>query len=432
MANGAEPASDVGGYNGGGAADTDDIRSSLAAALEKSRESKETSTPEERTVVPASTPESEIGQPVERDRPATPPDQSDREDTQSETKSPLREAADGRQRDEHGRFVETKSPASSEAASPPVEADGQAAEKSASPTVGAPELRLAPPPGWSPTSKAEFSKLPPSVQADVAKRETEINAGLSQLRDYRRLQQELEPVAQFANANGATLRQVFDRYRQAENNLVNQPIPTLLAFCEHAGVHPAQLLQAVQGGQQQQYDPQQASQVPQGYPANQGHPALGQPQYQPQYYAAPQQPQQPALTAEQVREITLRTQQEAQMANEVERFFGNTDAYPFAQNVRSAMSVLIKSGQADSLEDAYEKAAWAHPETRGLLIKQQREAEEARRAAEAREAASRARQASKSVSGSPLPGGASAAPPKADLDIHEHLAANLRALRSSV
>jgi hypothetical protein len=143
------------------------------------------------------------------------------------------------------------------------------------------------------------------------------------------------------------------------------------------------------------------------------------------------QQQQPSLTAEQVREITLRTQEEQRMASEVGTFFQDPQ-YPFAENVRSAMSVLIKAGEADTLQEAYERAVWANPETRSLLIKQQREEEEARRAAEAREAASRARQAGKSISGSPLPGGASTPTPKADMDLHEHLAANMRALRSSV
>lgn len=37
-----------------------------------------------------------------------------------------------------------------------------------------------PPPGWSPESKAAFSTLPPSIQADVIKREQEVNAGFQQ------------------------------------------------------------------------------------------------------------------------------------------------------------------------------------------------------------------------------------------------------------
>jgi hypothetical protein len=185
----------------------------------------------------------------------------------------------------------------------------------------------------------------------------------------------------------------------------------------------AQVAEQRWGGQPQQGDPQQAGQVPQGHHAPQQY------GYQPQNYAAAQQP--PALTAEQVREITLRTQEEQRMASEVGTFFQDPQ-YPFAENVRSDMSLLIKGGGADTLQDAYEKAVWANPETRSLLIKQQREEEEARRAAEAREAASRARQAGKSISGSPLPGGASMPAQRPDLDLHDELAANLKALRSSV
>lgn len=92
--------------------------------------------------------------------------------------------ADGRPRRADGTFAPKNTP---------VEAAGKGAATPGAPGGSTPPTADAkpesqaqsnapagPPPGWSKESKALFSQLPPSIQADVLKREQEVNAGFQQ------------------------------------------------------------------------------------------------------------------------------------------------------------------------------------------------------------------------------------------------------------
>ena len=62
----------------------------------------------------------------------------------------------------------------------------------------------------------------------------------------------------------------------------------------------------------------------------------------------------------------------------------------FFQELRPAMSALLQTGEANSLDDAYEQAMWAKPQIRQQVLAKQQEAakaEQAKKAAEARKAA---------------------------------------------
>lgn len=77
----------------------------------------------------------------------------------------------------------------------------------------------------------------------------------------------------------------------------------------------------------------------------------------------------------------------------------------YFSNVRQDVAELLRSGRAETLEQAYEQACWANPEIRQLLITEQTQA--ARRSADeavARQKAEAAQRASGSVTGAPTPG----------------------------
>lgn len=77
---------------------------------------------------------------------------------------------------------------------------------------------------------------------------------------------------------------------------------------------------------------------------------------------------------------------------------------PHFEALRNEMADLLESGKATTLDDAYEKAAWMHPEVRQTLLEQQRS--EAQRKAMEMAQAQRARSAAVSVKGSsPASGG---------------------------
>lgn len=109
--------------------------------------------------------------------------------------------------------------------------------------------------------------------------------------------------------------------------------------------------------------------------------------------------------------------QEAARASEAQQAietFRNDPANPYFDNVRDEMVAILTSGQAADLKSAYDKACWANPEIRTLLIQQQAEEQARAQAAEQRARADRAKQAAGSVTGAPgaaqqpqTPGGAS-------------------------
>jgi nitric oxide reductase activation protein len=65
------------------------------------------------------------------------------------------------------------------------------------------------------------------------------------------------------------------------------------------------------------------------------------------------------------------------------------------------MAALIGQGAAKDLQDAYEQAVWARPDTRATLLAQQRAEEEQKRRAEAKQKAEDARRKSVSITGGP-------------------------------
>jgi hypothetical protein len=83
------------------------------------------------------------------------------------------------------------------------------------------------------------------------------------------------------------------------------------------------------------------------------------------------------------------------VANEVQTFAQNkakADGIDF-DALRPTMAALISSGQAETLEDAYDKAVWANPTTRAAKIEADRKQSEAKAAAENATKAAAARRA---------------------------------------
>lgn len=87
-------------------------------------------------------------------------------------------------------------------------------------------------------------------------------------------------------------------------------------------------------------------------------------------------------------------QEQAVAAAEQQRFYQtvSSELQDFAKGktdfevLRQDMAALLRSGAAKDLQDAYEKAAWANPQTRATRIEAERKAEEAKRLAEAEKA----------------------------------------------
>lgn len=336
---------------------------------------------------------------------ATPPDPAPVQEAPRATETA--EQAAQRARDERGRFApQTAAPA--QAQTPQAPAAPQAPAEPAAPVAEAPAAPVgAPPPGWSIAAKTAFAAADPAIQAAVVKREEEVNRGLAELQNYR----ELRPFADMARARGDTLPGMIKRYAEAENALAHNTVPALLWLCKSYNVDPRQLAQVFVG---------------QG-----GQPQPGQPQPQPGQQPQPQQPRQQAQP-QNVAQIVQQVLQEREIGQTLNQFLSNPK-YKYAQNLRPQMAHFLDSGLADTLEDAYDQACWAHPEIRALLIKEQAAPAPAPAPRpNPAQAASNARAAAKSVTGTPLPGASTVPSPNPDLDIADQLRAAMRQSRAQV
>jgi len=81
-----------------------------------------------------------------------------------------------------------------------------------------------------------------------------------------------------------------------------------------------------------------------------------------------------------------RQQAEANSLNSEIQSFAADPAHKHFDGVKAHMSALLLNGTANSLQDAYDQAVWANPQTRQAVLAEQQQAESAARARKAKEA----------------------------------------------
>jgi hypothetical protein len=311
----------------------------------------------------------------------------------SEPTGETAEQAAERVRDEKGRFaakteepepVAVKEPA--KAAEPAAKVEP--AQAAAVDPLAPPAEPVKPPPGFSPTAKVVWDKETLSkeeweaVKRDIAKRNDEVGKGFEKLAEYK----PIERFAEMARQSGTTLDRALENYVGIEQELGRDMVGGVTRICQNKGVHPVAL----------------ANQILARYGAAPSEGQTGE-QLQAHQPAAVD----PNAIAASVRD-QIRAEQIQEDANRSIKQFGSDPKNQFFENVRQDMTRLLQAGAAESLEDAYDKACWANPEIRNLLIKQQ--AAPANDPSAKVAAATQARAASKSITGSPVPGAGSKGP----------------------
>jgi len=237
-----------------------------------------------------------------------------------------------------------------------------------------PQESIRPPAAWSASAKAMFQTLDPVVQAEVVKRERDMDKGLQ------------ERATQ------------LKRYEPVESVLA--PIRDRLAL---AGTDDATYLRSlVAADEMLRTNPQDAlRQIAQMYGIPFGAQAQGQPQAQPDpasFSGLNIQTHVQQAVAQAVQQQTEQAQR-AQTLSQIEAFANDPNNLYF-ENVRPIMSGLLQSGKATDLATAYEQAIWADPEIRPILLREQAKAEEAKRTEAIKLKAAQAKNASGSVAGS--------------------------------
>lgn len=246
--------------------------------------------------------------------------------------------------------VETDgAPAEPEAsANDPTDPDPDAKDGSDSPQ---PEAETAAAPGddapssWTADAKAKWNDIPAEIRAEINRRESDYHRGVQQYKEPAQfgqaMHQAIQPYAQNIQSSGVQPAQAINHLLMIEDKLRNgdegAKFQTLLKIASDYGINIEQA-------------------------------ALTQPD--PRMWQLERQLQQERMARQQFQQ-SIEMQQQSAVQSEIEAFKSNPDNQ-FFDKVSDQMAVLLQSGMAQSLQDAYEQAVWARPDIRKSLIEQQR------------------------------------------------------------
>jgi hypothetical protein len=249
-------------------------------------------------------------------------------------------------------------------------------------TKGAPVDITKPPSTWKPVARAEFAKLPESVRAEIHRRETDALNGQAQLL----------PDARF----GKSVNEVVAPYLgmiQAEGGTPERAIADLMrtAALFRTGSPQAKQQALLQIAQQFRIElPGTQPAAPNGQPS----PTFQDPRVDQLLQHLQTQEQQRLQQEQQQLEATVTRWMDAKDETGVSK-------YPYLGDVMNDMAVLVPQIRAGNsslsheqvLQSAYERATWASPDVRPLLMAAQaaepaRDAANQTRVREAKRAAS--------------------------------------------
>lgn len=270
---------------------------------------------------------------------------------------PEKPATDGPARDQTGKFA--KAP--------------EAVQDAVQVTAEAPEP-IRPPASWSAQAKADFATLPPHIQEQVVKRERDVDKGFqeraAERQKYEPLEAILAPHREEWTLAGITQEAALQQLLAAHKFLQRDPNGAIEYLRQQYGGSQAQTQQG------QAFSPQ-------------SDPVVSQLQQQLQDLQSQMQQRE---TAEQQRS-------QSELQSQIAAFQADP-ANIYYENVKPHMASLLRSGQADTLQDAYNQAVWASPETRPLMLAQEQKAAQASVLKAAQDKARQAGQASGSLNGS--------------------------------
>lgn len=233
-------------------------------------------------------------------------------------------------------------------------------------TSSEPRTQDHPPSTWRAAAKAEWSKIPAGVKAEIKKREEDAIRGLDQYREraqrFDEINSIIQPYEPLIRAKGGDVKSaitgLMNTYYQLESAHPEQKKQLLLNLAQNYGID------------------------------------LGVKQDAMQQALTPLQQEIAQLRAERHREQYEAQQRENQTAqSEIEKFANeaNEDGslkHPYFENVRGEMAALItsaaQSGRSMTISDAYDAATWSNPETRALILAEQSKSKESETQAKAK------------------------------------------------
>lgn len=255
------------------------------------------------------------------------------------------------------------------------------------------------PQSWNAAAKAEWDKVPPSLQAEINRREGEMHKSMTRLDEERTF--------------GKQMKETISPY---------------MPIIDSLGIPPMKAIQSLLNVEYQlrTASPEQKVQLmhtmAKNYGVNLGN-APAQAYVDPQVQAL----QQRVESQEQrwAREEQFRAQQQNNEVQGVISAFASDPANIHFETVKQHMGVLLERGLAKDMKDAYDQAVYANPSIRSTLLEQQTAAAlEAKREA-IKNQTNAAKRASVSLTGSP--GGAIPNGKLPERSLREELAAQFSA-----
>lgn len=197
---------------------------------------------------------------------------------------------------------------------------------------------------WSGFAKTKFNLLPKEVQKEL----TEYYSGVSEQRKiYNAIEEALGENKQAAIATYGGIDKMVSHYHQLDRWAATDPVGLIKWFAQGRGINLGELFQQPK-----------TAEAPTGQP----------------------QPVDNALLKEIAELKKLVGDQQAGAMNQVEAQaaqkiaeFAQDPKYPFFNDLKADMSVLIQSGQAKDLPEAYQKAMMLNDKTRDQYIQEQLE-----------------------------------------------------------
>lgn len=293
-------------------------------------------------------------------------------------------------RDEKGKFAAKPEPVITDKVEPTTQIKPEAGQE---PVVDTKSL-VTPPATWSASAKSIYASLPETARKEIAKREQDYARGIQQhaeaAKGYQNMMREFQPYEAMIRSEGGTpegaIRDLLKTSYQLRNGTPQERGQLVMQIAQRFGADITQFT-----GHQAQPE--------------------GQTEFMPQIEQYVQQLVSPHLQRIQSWEQSQQTaqqQQQQQMQNEtmsqIEAFQNATaeDGSPkhvYFENVRPLMSSYFASGQAQTLDQAYEMACWANPEVRAALQADMQRSTEAQRLEEAKRKSAEAKKAGFNVSG---------------------------------
>lgn len=278
-------------------------------------------------------------------------------------------ASSGPARDEKGKFAAKATDApdvvkADIAPDPAVQKDAVQPE--------AKEADIPAPLNWKGSAKVNWQRLPKEVRQAIIEDYSGQSKTSSELEEYRSA---LGDRAQFLAAQygsvGNGLKSILAGADMANKN----PENFILWLAQRAGVDLSRLVQGNSQGQ--------------------GQAGIGQ--HDPNYQPNPIEQKLSALEQTLTGYLQQQHQTQSQTLKSQIEAFAADPSHPYFEDVRADMALLVKEGRAKGLEDAYEAAVWANPETRKHLLEEER-----KRVAEGNvKRVDTAKKASGSLSGAP-------------------------------